>query len=72
MESSMSGQSMEKRLAAPSFYYVLMAGTCFRRAARTPRPQARGTLRQLGRDYLAKSARVEAASVSPSTPALAA
>jgi hypothetical protein len=70
MESSMSGQSMEKRVAAPSFYYVLMAETCFRRAAGTRRLQARGTLRQLGREYLAKSARVEAASTS--TNALAA
>ena len=64
----MSTQSTQNRIAAPSFYYVLMAESCFRRAASTRHAKGRGTLRQIGRDYLAKSARVTAASEPPSTP----
>jgi hypothetical protein len=32
-----------------------MAKSCFRRAVVTPHPKASGTLRALGRDYLAKA-----------------
>jgi hypothetical protein len=39
----------------PSYFYFLMAKTCFRRATTTPHPKAGSTLRALGRDYLAKS-----------------
>jgi hypothetical protein len=41
--------------AEPSFFYLVMAKSCFRRAVSTPHPKARGTLRELGRDYLAKA-----------------
>jgi hypothetical protein len=39
----------------PSFFYLMMAGSCFRRAAR--HPQA-GTLRNIGRNYLTKATKV--------------
>jgi hypothetical protein len=39
----------------PSFFYLVMAKSCFRRAVSTPHPKAGGTLRELGRDYLAKA-----------------
>ena len=39
----------------PSFFYLVMAKSCFRRAVSTPHPKAGGTLRALGRDYLAKA-----------------
>ena len=41
--------------AEPSFFYLVMAKSCFRRAASTPHPKAGGTLRELGRNYLAKA-----------------
>jgi len=39
----------------PSFFYLMMAGSCFRRAAR--HPQA-GTLRNIGRNYLTEATKV--------------
>jgi hypothetical protein len=51
----MSRPSFDHSATEPSFFYVLMAESCFRRAACTRRPQAVGTLRQTGRDYLAKA-----------------
>jgi len=39
----------------PSYFYFLIAKSCFRRATTTPHPKAGSTLRALGRDYLAKS-----------------
>ena len=53
--------------AEPSFFYLVMAKSCFRRAVSTPHPKAGGALRELGRDYLAKAggaAVVRAASAS--------
>jgi hypothetical protein len=41
--------------AEPSFFYLVMAKSCFRRAVSTPYPKAGGTLRELGRNYLAKA-----------------
>jgi hypothetical protein len=41
--------------AEPSFFYLVMAKSCFRRAVSTPHPKAGGSLRELGRDYLAKA-----------------
>jgi hypothetical protein len=51
----MSGTSIHNSATEPSFFYVLMAQSCFRRAASTRHPKAGGTLRQSGRDYLAKA-----------------
>jgi hypothetical protein len=39
----------------PSFFYLMMAESCFRRAARHPHA---GTLRNIGRDYLTKATKV--------------
>ena len=39
----------------PSFFYLMIAESCFRRAAR--HPQA-GTLRNIGRDYFTKATKV--------------
>jgi hypothetical protein len=42
-------------VAEPSFFYLVMAKSCFRRAVSTPHPKAGGTLRELGHNYLAKA-----------------
>ena len=47
--------SIQSRSAEPSFFYLIMAESCFQRAARTRRPNVRGTLRDIGRHYLAKA-----------------
>jgi hypothetical protein len=50
----------------PSFFYLMMAEGCFRRAVSTRHPKASGTLREIGRKYLAKADGV--ASVLESQP----
>jgi hypothetical protein len=49
-----------------SYFYLLMAKSCFRRAVSTPHPKAGGTLREMGRDYLARAHHVP--SVQPCDP----
>jgi hypothetical protein len=39
----------------PSFFYLMMAGSCFQRAARHPQAS---TLRKIGRNYLTKATKV--------------
>jgi hypothetical protein len=39
----------------PSFFYLMMAEGCFRRAVSTRNPKAGGMLREIGRNYLAKA-----------------
>jgi hypothetical protein len=39
----------------PSFFYLMMAESCFRRAGSTRHPNAGGALRDIGRNYLAKA-----------------
>jgi hypothetical protein len=51
----MSATSMRTDFAAPSYFYLLMAKSCFCRAMSTPHPKASGTLRQIGREYLAQA-----------------
>jgi hypothetical protein len=51
----MSRTSIHHGATEPSFFYVLMAQSCFRRAVSTRHPNAGGALRQAGRDYLAKA-----------------
>ena len=53
--------------AEPSFFYLVMAKSCFRRAVSTPHPKAGGTLCELGRNYLAK-----AGGIAPRQPRAAA
>ena len=39
----------------PSFFYLMMAEICFRRAVSTRHPKAAGTLLEIGRNYVAKA-----------------
>jgi hypothetical protein len=39
----------------PSYFYLVMAKSCFRRAVVTSHPHGRGALREIGHDYLAKA-----------------
>ena len=50
----------------PSFFYLMMAEICFRRAVSTRHPKAAGTLLEIGRSYVAKATGV--ASVLETTP----
>jgi len=38
-----------------SLFYLIMAESCFQRAVSTRHPKAGGTLREIGRHYLAKA-----------------
>jgi hypothetical protein len=51
----------------PSFFYLMMAESCFRRAASTQHPAAGGTLLEIGRKYLARA--TDVVSVLESQPA---
>ena len=53
--SPMSRKSIHSSPGEPSFFYLMMAGTCFQRAARH---RQAGTLRNIGRDYLTKATKV--------------
>jgi hypothetical protein len=48
-------KSIESSAKEPSFFYLMMAESCFQRAASTRNSKACGTLRDIGRDYLAKA-----------------
>jgi hypothetical protein len=54
----MSRKSIYSSPGEPSFFYLMMAGTCFRRAARH---RQAGTLRNIGRNYLMKATKVTSA-----------
>ena len=43
-----------RRISAgePSFFYLMLAVSCFRRAAGTDHPKGSSTLRKIGRNYL--------------------
>jgi hypothetical protein len=58
MEGHMFVNSTWTSTAEPSPFYLMMAATCFRRAACTRQPGAGGALRDIGREYLAKAYRV--------------
>ena len=51
----MSRKSFHSSTGEPSFFYLMMAESCFRRAAKTRHARGRGALRDLGRSYLAKA-----------------
>ena len=46
----MSRKSIQSSAGEPSFFYLMMAETCFQRAASTRHPKASGTLRDLFSD----------------------
>ena len=51
-------KSTQSSAGEPSLFYLIMAESCFRRAASTRHPEGRGTLRDIGRGYLAKATHV--------------
>jgi hypothetical protein len=53
LERPMSAKSVDANTEGPSYFYLVMAESCFRRAVSTHHPKAGATLRELGRDYLA-------------------
>jgi hypothetical protein len=53
MEKSMPRKSIHTSEGEPSFFYLMMAEGCFRRALQ--HPKAGGTLREIGRNYLARA-----------------
>jgi hypothetical protein len=67
----MSRKSIKSSAGEPSFFYLIMAESCFRRAASTQHPKARGTLQNIGRNYLAKATDV-ASTLEPGTRKIAA
>jgi hypothetical protein len=52
MEKQMYRQSIQVCTAEPSFFYLIMAAACFRRAAGIRHPGKRGALRDIGRESL--------------------
>jgi hypothetical protein len=55
MEARMFSKSIPSSTSEPSFFYLLMAATCFQRAGCTRHPNAGGALRDIGCEYLAKA-----------------
>jgi hypothetical protein len=48
-------KSTKSSAGEPSFFYLMMAESCFRRAASTRSPTAVETLRDIGRKYLVEA-----------------
>jgi hypothetical protein len=48
-------KSIRDRDPEPSFYYVMLAASCFRRTARNCHPNAGSALRDIGCKYLVKA-----------------
>jgi hypothetical protein len=48
-------KSLRISAGEPSFFYLMLAQSCFRRAVGTHHPKASGTLRKIGRNYLANA-----------------
>jgi hypothetical protein len=46
---------MHTSAGEPSFFYLMMAESCFRQAVSTHHPKAGDTLRDIGRNYLLKA-----------------
>jgi hypothetical protein len=63
-------KSIQSSVKEPSFFYLLMAESCFQRAASTRHLKARGALREIGRRYLAEASDV-ASTLAPKSRALA-
>jgi hypothetical protein len=58
MERPVLRKSIQSSAKEPSFFYLMMAESCFQRAASTRHPKACGTLREIGRRYLAEASDV--------------
>jgi hypothetical protein len=63
-------KSIQSSAQEPSFFYLMMAESCFQRAASTRHPKACGALRELGRKYLADATDV-ASTLAPHPRAMA-
>ena len=63
-------KSIHSSAKEPSFFYLMMAESCFQRAASTRHPKACVTLREIGRKYLAEANDV-ASTLAPRPAALA-
>jgi hypothetical protein len=63
-------KSIRSSAREPSFFYLMMVESCFQRATSTRHPEACGTLRELGRKYLADATDV-ASTLAPQPRALA-
>ncbi len=48
-------KSSQSSAQEPSFFYLMMAESCFQRATSTRHPNASGALREIGRRYLAEA-----------------
>jgi hypothetical protein len=55
MEGRMFGKLIRGRTPEPSFYYVMLAASCFRRTARGFHLKFGESLRNIGHEYLAKA-----------------
>ena len=66
----MSRTSSQSSAKEPSFFYLMMAESCFQRAASTRNSKAGGTLREIGRKYLADATDV-ASTLAPQPRAAA-
>jgi hypothetical protein len=53
LERPMTTKSIRTNAAESSYFYLVMAESCFRRAVSTPHPKADAMLRKIGRDNLA-------------------
>jgi hypothetical protein len=62
----MAYRSIRTSAGEPSFYYLMMARTCFQSAAKAVHPKGGATLRNIGRGYLMKATRV-ASDLEPQT-----
>jgi hypothetical protein len=62
--------SIHSSAKEPSFFYLMMAESCFQRAASTRNSKACGTLREIGRKYLADATGV-ASTLAPQPRAAA-
>jgi hypothetical protein len=51
-------KSIHTSVGEPSFFYLMLAESCFLRAASTRNPNAGGTLRDIGRSYLVQASDV--------------
>jgi hypothetical protein len=51
----MRRKSNQTSIGEPSFFYLMLAETCFRRAHSTDHPNGGSTLRNIGRNYLASA-----------------
>jgi hypothetical protein len=63
-------KSVQGNAKEPSFFYLMMAESCFQRAASTRHLEARGALREIGRRYLAEASDV-ASTLAPQSRAVA-